>query len=215
VNAFFALILLSQMSSASPDAHPGRQWLEPPMGMVGSFAGGATAWGAYALWELGSKAVLSDSLDQVLDIIGAVELFGLGYGLFIPLGSYTGVLGSAFLSGDIRPEWGAALGAWAGSAASVPFAVMVLDSMTWPRAVLAAGTTLLLPALGSWLGYKLTPVPLRGTSINNEESKEVTPVTPQPAPPSGENEKSFRPLNAAPYFAFDGRSVSAGLRVGF
>lgn len=197
MNTLLVMILLSQIEPASPDVASGKEWLEPPMGMVGSAVGGATAWGIYAIWELGSKAVLSDSLDQVLDIIGAVELYGLGYGLFIPLGSYTGVIGSAYLAADIRSEWGAAVGAWVGSAASVPFAVMVLDSMTWPRAALAAGTTILLPALGSWLGYKLTP------------PRVMTP------PPPLDDGKSYVPVDLSPYFAFDGHGVSAGLRLGF
>ncbi|NLI98562.1 hypothetical protein GX441_07890 [bacterium] len=196
MNTLLTLILLTQTGVSSTDTKPYKAF-ELPMGMVGSAVGGATAWAGYIIWELGSKAVLSDSLDQVLDIIGAAELFGLGYGLFIPLGTYTGVIGSAYLAGDLRPEWGAAVGAWLGSAASAPFAVMVLDTLTWPRAALAAGSTILLPALGSWLGYKLMPKRVPSAPDNPDEGK------------------SLRFFELEPYFAFDARGVCAGLRVGF
>ncbi len=144
-----ALILATALSA-------GTGLIEFGGGVLGSAVGGATSWGAYLLWSWGSKAITPDEWDPALEIAGQVGLYGAGYGVFIPVGAVTGVTSLGILNQDIRRNVGSYIGAYLGSAASVPFAVMVLDSLSWQRAALTAGSTILLPALGAWAGYRLS-----------------------------------------------------------
>lgn len=164
-------------------------WAELGMSMVGSTVAGATSWGAYLLWGWGSKAVTLDSWDRTLETIGQVGLYGLGYGLLIPAGASTGVITVAIGAGREHQSWGALLGAYVGSAASLPFAVMAVEKPAWGRAALAAGSVIILPPLCSWIGYQLTPARNQG--------------------------EASLPLRFAPYFMCNGERVEAGITCKF
>ncbi|MBN2380086.1 hypothetical protein JXM67_09830 [candidate division WOR-3 bacterium] len=149
------ILLLGGTLELSADENPALAELS--MSAVGSTVAGATSWGGYLLWSWGSAAITPESWDATLETIGQVGLYGLGYGLFIPAGASTGVITVAIGAGDEHHSWGALLGAYVGSAASVPFAVMTIEKPTWGRISLAAASIVILPPLCSWAGYRLTP----------------------------------------------------------
>jgi hypothetical protein len=169
-------------------AHPGSA--ELGMSVVGSSVAGATAWGGYLLWNLSYTNLCPDDWHPAFETVGRVGLYGFGYGVLIPLGAYSGVRSVALASGDVRPRAGAIIGAYLGTAACLPFTVMVLDEPTWGRAALTAGSILVLPPLCAWLGYRLTPIP------NDDE------------------ETSFD-TRLYPYIITDGEQVSVGLCLRF
>ena len=161
------------------------------MSVVGSSVAGATAWGGYLLWNLAYTNLCPDDWHRALETVGQVGLYGFGYGLLIPLGAYSGVRTVALASGDVRPRGGAIVGAYLGTAACLPFAVMILDEPTWGRAGLAAGSIIILPSFFSWLGYRLTPVP-------EEDDGEAS-----------------LPSRLNPYVICDGSQVSVGVSLRF
>lgn len=169
-------------------AHP--RGAEFGMSVVGSSVAGATAWGGYLLWNLAYTNLCPEDWHPALETVGQVGLYGFGYGLLIPIGAYSGVRTVALAAGDVRPRGGAIVGAYLGTAVSLPFAVMVLDEPTWGRAGLAAGSIILLPPVFSWLGYRLTP-------------------------PSKDDEGAWLPSRLNPYVICDDKQVSVGVRLRF
>lgn len=168
--------------------HPGIAKLGMSMG--GSAIAAGVSWGGYYLWGWASKGITPDSWDEPLEITGRAGLYALGYGLLIPAGASTGVTSVGLLVGEKKPSWGALIGGYVGSAASVPFTVMFLGEPTWAKAGLAAGSVLLFPPLGAWVGYHLTP--------------EYEPY-----------DASRLDSRLQLYAGIDGKKVSAGVRIRF
>ena len=125
---------------------------------IGSVAvAGATSWGGYLLFDWGARALTPETWDKAITIVGKSGLYGLGYGVLIPIAASTGVISVGILAGERRPSWGAVVGGYLGSAASVPFAIWALKEPSLGKAGLAAGSVIVLPSIFSWLGYRLTP----------------------------------------------------------
>jgi|GEM_PF-6627944 len=189
VSLFTLLVCSLSASKVHTYKRPERVGLaEYGMATVGSVVAGVTSWGGYLLWNWASMAVTPESWDETLGIIGRGGLYGLGYGLFIPVGASTGVVTVAIGAGEEHQSWGAILGGYVGSAGSLPFAVMAIQDPTWLKASLAAASVILLPPVCSWAGYHLTPHKGRETSQR---------------------------FQVKPYLAFDTDGLTAGLNVRF